>query len=227
MKLLVTDYDNTYELHHDNMDLEKIFYENQKALEIFQQNNRMAIATGRHFDAMKRTIEEKKIKFDYLCCNNGAEIYDKDYHLLFTLPVDELSLKVIQKLNKSVKIYYRHPFGSSEITSINIYFDDIEKFEKVKKYLSDNLNHCDIEYKYPKIKILNINCNKVKFVDLLVTRLSLNENDVYTIGDDINDIDMIKKYNGYSLNTAVKEVKTISQKNYNTLSELIDSIIDN
>lgn len=30
MKLLVTDYDNTYELHYDNMDLDKIFYENQK-----------------------------------------------------------------------------------------------------------------------------------------------------------------------------------------------------
>ena len=115
MKLLVTDYDNTYELHYDNMDLDKIFYENQKALGIFQQNNIVALATGRHFDAMKRTIDDKKIKFDYLCCNNGAEIYDKNYNILFTLPIDELSLTIIQKLNNSIKIHYRHPFCSSEI----------------------------------------------------------------------------------------------------------------
>ena len=62
---------------------------------------------------------------------------------------------------------------------------------------------------------------------MLISKLSLNYSDVYTIGDDINDIDMIKKYNGYSLNTAINEVKQASQKNYNTLSEFIYSIIDN
>ena len=226
MKLLVTDYDNTYELHYDNMDLDKIFKRNQKALEIFRQNNIVAVATGRHFDAIKHTIDEKKIKFDYLCCNNGAEMYDNNYNILFTLPINELSLNIIQKLEKIIKIHYRHPFCSNEITSINIYFDELEKFENVKKYLNDNLNNCYIEYKYPKIKILNKDCNKVKFVDLLVSKLLLNVNDVYTIGDDINDINMIKKYNGYSLNTAINEVKQISKKNYNTLSEFVGLMMD-
>lgn len=70
-------------------------------------------------------------------------------------------------------------------------------------------------------------CNKVIAVDFFAKKYNFNYSDIIVIGDDINDIDMIKKYNGYSLLSASNEVKKYSKKNYNFLSELIEETLDN
>lgn len=225
-KLLVTDYDNTYELHHKGLNLDNIFYNNKFAIEKFMRNNLVMIATGRHFDAIKKTIDEKNIKFDFLCCNNGAELYDKEYNLLFSNPIDRFSLDIIKNIRLKENIFYRTPYNSEEITSINIYLDDINIYNSIKKQLNFELINCNIEFKYPKIKIIDKNSNKVMAVDFFAEKYNFKYDNIYVIGDDINDIEMIKKYNGYSLLNASNEVKKYSKKNYNFLNELIDEIIN-
>ena len=34
-------------------------------------HNIVCIATGRHFDAIYKTLTQNNIKFNYLCANNG------------------------------------------------------------------------------------------------------------------------------------------------------------
>lgn len=225
MKILITDYDNTYELHYENLGLDDIFYNNRLAVERFMKNNIVMIATGRHFNAMKKTIDEKNIKFDFLCCNNGAEVYDKDYNLLFSNPIDNISLNIIKGMNLNEEIFYRTPYNSNEVASVNIYFSDIEIYNNIKKQLKLKLINCNIEYKYPKIKIINKINNKVNSVDFIIEKLNINSDDVYVIGDDINDIEMIRKYKGYSLYTAQEETKKYAIKNYSFLYQLIDEIL--
>ncbi len=76
MKLLVSDYDNTIELHYNYTDNLGILKRNIIALNKFMRNNILCIATGRHFDAINTTLQENKISFSYLCSNNGTELYD-------------------------------------------------------------------------------------------------------------------------------------------------------
>lgn len=220
--LLVSDYDNTYEMHFGNKDLKKIFELNYKAIKKFRKsNNLFAIATGRHFDAIKKTIDEKQLEFDYLIANNGAEVYDKNCNLLFSISIDDESLAKIKMLGQ-LDIYYRSPHKSEKITSINIYFSRIRTFEKVRGYIETNLDNCAVEYKYPKIKIVNKVCNKVIGIQVIQKIESLNSDDIYTIGDDMNDLNMIKEYNGYSLLEAKPEVQRCALKNYERLEELIN-----
>lgn len=224
MILLVTDYDNTYELHYEGLDLNKIFNNNYNSVDDFvKSKNKFVIASGRHFDAMKQTIDEKKIYFDYLITNNGAELYDKDYKLLYALPIDSVSLHTLQSLETKLNILFRHPYKSDLITSANIYFEKRHIFEKIKKYLQKNLYNCIIEYKFPKIKIINDKCDKVIPIKIIQQIEKIESEKVYTIGDDINDIEMIKLYNGYSLYTANPIVKIIAKKSYESLSSFIEN----
>ena len=58
MKLLVTDYDNTLELHYDFTDNDNILKRNIIAIDEFMKNNICCIATGRHFDAIYKMLNE-------------------------------------------------------------------------------------------------------------------------------------------------------------------------
>lgn len=102
MKLLVTDYDNTLELHYDFTDNVAILKRNIDAINNFMINGIICISTGRHFDAIYETLIQNNINFNYLCANNGAELYDENYKLLFCLPLDKNDLKVLMNLDEKV-----------------------------------------------------------------------------------------------------------------------------
>lgn len=222
MKLLVTDYDNTLEFHYDFTDNIYVLNKNIKAINKFMKNNLVCIATGRHFDAIHKTLIENNIKFNYLCVNNGAELYDDSYNLLYCLPIASQDLEILMKLGD--KVFFRNPLNSKLISSANLYFDNLKDFEQTKEYLDNNLMESFVEYKYPKIKIINENCNKLDIIKIIQDLKKIDDKSIYTIGDDVNDIEMIRYYNGYSLITAKEETKKISSKLYEELNQLIKEI---
>jgi len=222
MKLLVTDYDNTLELHYDFIDNVSILKRNIKAINKFMKKNLVCIATGRHFDAIYKTLIENNIKFDYLCANNGAELYDRGYNLLYCLPIEEQDLRILKKLGD--KVFFRNSCNSRLIPSANLYFDNLQDFEKTKEYLDDNLTESFVEYKYPKIKVINKKCNKLDIIKIIQDLEKIDDKSIYTIGDDVNDIKMIQRYNGYSLITAKEETKKVASKLYEELNQLIKEL---
>lgn len=222
MKLLVTDYDNTLELHYDFTDNSSILKKNINAINNLMKNNLVCIATGRHFDDIFKTLIENNIKFNYLCANNGAELYDGSYNLLFCLPIEEQDLRILMKLGN--KVFFRNPCNSKLISSANLYFDNLKDFEHVKEYLENNLTRSFVEYKYPKIKIINKKCNKLDIIKIIQDIEKIDDKSIYTIGDDVNDIKMIQHYNGYSLITAKEEAKKVASKLYEELNQLIKEL---
>ena len=224
MKLLVTDYDNTLELHYDYTDNTAILRRNISAINNFMKHNIVCIATGRHFDAIYKTLTQNNIRFNYLCANNGAELYDENYKLLFCLPLVEHDLEILMNLNE--KVFFRKPFNSNLISSANLYIENVKKYDRIKKYLNENLKKSLIEYKFPKIKIVNNKCNKVNVIDIIQKVEKILDINVYTIGDDVNDIDMIIQYNGTSLITANEEVKKMVPRVYNELNQFINCVAE-
>lgn len=222
MKLLVTDYDNTLELHYDFTNNISILKRNIKAINKFMKKNLVCIATGRHYDAIYKTLIENNIKFNYLCANNGAELYDSSYNLLYCLPIQEQDLGILMKLGE--KVFFRNPCNSKLISSANLYFDNLKDFEQTKEYLDNNFTKSSVEYKYPKIKVINENCNKLDIIKIIQNLEKIDDKCIYTIGDDINDIKMIEHYNGYSLITANEETKKVASKLYEELNQLIKEL---
>ena len=218
VKLVVCDIDNTLVQKHQPL--------TERARNaIIEMRNRgilFGLASGRGTQQLKILDEQWGITSDVVIGMNGAELYDKKYELLFCIPLSNHDLKVLLKLGKEV--FFRNPCNSKLISSANLYFDNLKDFEQTKEYLDDNLTESFVEYKYPKIKVINKKCNKLDIIKIIQDLGKIDDKSIYTIGDDVNDIKMIERYNGYSLITAKEETKKVASKLYEELNQLIREI---
>lgn len=221
-KLLVTDYDNTFELHYEFVDKDTILHSNIEAINKFMKNNLVCIATGRHFLAIQETLLKYNIKFNYLIANYGSEIYDSNYNLLFYQSIDEKDLTKLQKI--SHEVFYRYAHNSNFIVSANLYFNNECEFKEISSWLKEILEFSYVECKFPKIKIINRKCSKREAIKFISKVVKVNNKDIFTIGDDVNDVEMIAEYNGFSLYSADTKARKAALKLYNNLYELVEEL---
>ena len=66
--------------------------------------------------------------------------------------------------------------------------------------------------------------SKASGLDIIIEHSKVDKDFVSVIGDDLNDIPMLEKYNGYAVNNAKDEVKAVSLKIYNSVSDLISAV---
>ena len=84
-------------------------------------------------------------------------------------------------------------------------------FQSIHGYISDNW-----------INITEKSVTKSNGIKYLQNKLHLDN--IYTIGDTINDIDMIKKYDGACMNNSTNDLKNICNNYFNSVAEYIDYI---
>ncbi|WP_158637875.1 Cof-type HAD-IIB family hydrolase [Spiroplasma monobiae] len=103
MKWWFSDYDGTINLMHNNFidprDLE--FIRNW-----IKDGNKFAIATGRMEHEIRPVLEEVNIPYDYMICNNGAIIYEKDKGIIENATIPMESREDIIKIFKELKEQY-------------------------------------------------------------------------------------------------------------------------
>ena len=97
-KLLVSDYDGTFNIHNNR----SVIDSNIDAVKRFiDSGNIFSLASARSFNSLKREIDKYKIPYNYLVCNNGGVVFDKDDNIIFFHPVLNSSLlKTLKYLNK-------------------------------------------------------------------------------------------------------------------------------
>lgn len=206
MKLLVSDYDYTIKPYEKNPNiLEKnIFKKNIESINKFQENgNKFVIATGRNTSSIKEETKNFGINYDYLIAYNGRVIVDKNDNLIYANYIDD---ELLQSLYNSGRI------------QDYILFDEYESTERKKNliYIKAKLNTYKnvkelikfLKMKYPDIKIdytylLNMllirnNFNKYLGIEKLLEleNIGVDRNNIYTVGDETNDIEMINEFNG-------------------------------
>ena len=186
-----------------------------KGLQTLKDNTFIiVINTARSFSATKDVADI--IKPDYLICNAGATIYDKNYNLIFkkvisvndtnniidlikeAADVKNYSIQTIDNLYTADKNYANNNF-------IATYFDFNDKLiEESVKILIASYNHekwksIAVQYGYEIERYFNgIWCrispsNKYQG-NIALFKLLGDENPMdYVFGDDLGDIEMIKK----------------------------------
>ena len=140
------------------------------------------------------SINEKTVKIIY---NRILKLGYKDY---FFDNINELNKEIINNVNKiSIRIQNDNPHKDIELL--------LENLNDVYAYISTNW-----------INILSIESKKSYGIDYIT---NLNKyNNVYVVGNDINDYDMLKKYNGYFIG----DPNNIDFKNINKFLDLKDII---
>lgn len=196
-KLLVSDYDGTFnKCKSSNIDAIKEFIGN---------GNIFSIASARSFKSLKSETNKYNIPYDYLICNNGGIIFDKDDNIIYFHPIlNSFILKVlkyISKLDILKNISFKDIYGNittnlNEVYEIicTISNNNLDKLNEIR----NELNYlCSIPFIH--ILIFSKEIDKVDGIDIIASKESITEESIYTIGNDFFDKNMLLKYNGHRM----------------------------
>lgn len=229
MKILVSDYDRTFYRNEEEIHL------NVDSINNFMKNNIFIIATGRSEFDIKRAITKYNINYNYLILNHGATIIKND-KVIYNIPIDNDVkngvLDVLKYYNfigmfVCTKENSRASIDDDNLTKIHITFTDERLTNFVKKEIENKYGNFVNVYFASQGKSLEIVSKKVgKAIALnyLINFEKFDVKDIFTVGDDVSDKLMLQEYNGYAINNAVDEIKSITQNSCTSVHELVKKL---
>lgn len=201
MKVLVSDFDGT--LFASETDVIK----NKEAIQKFRQRgNLFIIATGRRLDSLLKEVKKRELSFDYLICNDGAMIYDQKVQCIFRTDIlpscNQTIVDVIESFSSSFSWYldtgteYTRDV-SKRANKIIVSFPNREEAQKLLIELEEKIKEIHGYISQNWLNLFSKSIEKSKAISLLSEYASFSLDQVFTIGDNINDIEMLKDYHGY------------------------------
>ena len=242
MKILASDYDGT--LNHNGIDDAK-----KEAIATWRKaGNIFALISGRGMKDVKRIYDKGNFECDYLLADNGAVILTPDGEIVSDIRCDgSIAYPLISFLiesgcpwgnidnNNSVRVYSKDccERKSEDYTLDNFphieYFNQIstmlptfEEAEKVTAGIKEKFSHCLNPLQNGQcIDIVSSDVNKAKGLYILIKLLNASKSDVITVGDNINDKDMIAEFRSYAMENGVDSIKALADCVTPGITELI------
>ncbi|MDD2203419.1 MAG: HAD-IIB family hydrolase [Bacilli bacterium] len=229
MKLLATDFDNT-------LFNKKDYHKNIKYINKFvDEGNLFVIVTGRYFDSLLKDIEGLNLKYSYLICNDGGIIFDRNLNILYRKDIPHnIANEIADIYNNSSCLSDWYIDTGTAITkdktaTVNGLigrFNDVEKAKKLLSEIKEKYKEVDGYLSDKWINVTEKTVNKGSGIKELLYILKINESNVYTIGDDVNDISMSDyNFNSYSMSNSIIELKSKTMRSYNSVYELVMDIL--
>ena len=104
--------------------------------------------------------------------------------------------------------------GTIYIKEENMFKDDVKAHSG---FPGMYYNDCD----YAIVDIVSKNAGKENAIKKILDILNIEKGQVVTIGDGRNDIEMIKEYNGYSMETEEEDVKKSASKIFESIADAL------
>ena len=230
-KVLVSDYDQTFYLNDKDIEINKQEVENFR-----NKGNIFIIATGRSFFDFKNKVNMYDIVYDYVILNHGTTILDKDNNIIFNFPICNEIIKDIKNdicLEESINYFCcselesRVDFDYGNLTKINVKYNNKEKAMQVNTVINNKYSKYVVSYyvNTNSIEIISSKTNKSNAIKLLIKKLSIDNKNVYSIGDGYSDIEMVKDFNGYCMIDSVNELKKVAISEVKSVSDLVKDLL--
>lgn len=206
MQLLVSDYDGTLDSSISPFRIQNLKL-NIKAIREFQaKGNLFMISTGRTLPCIKKEIEQHHIPFDFLACNDGSILFDKNYQILEAFYINpDVVHEIVSQIHSSALGESLCMFDHLGVTAN---FDNVLELElvtKLSKFKRDFLRLKFIIDQYPELDIMNFfSINYVKLKSgksrtIQTVEAMTHPDRIVTVGDNLNDLDMLLNYEGYKM----------------------------
>jgi len=197
MKLLVSDFDGTIEI---NGLFRNCYIPNGTTSYIdsfIKDGNKFMIATARPYDSIIQDIKKYGIPYDYISVLNGCIVYDNKGNVLFSKDMTELNTSELYRTYSCIS-----------------FIDDVKYNDKILYYIFSLafLSDPDALFSYLKDSNLTIQSwflntynivhpisNKVDGIRFIQELHGISDDDVITIGDSYDDLEMIKNYYSYGI----------------------------
>ena len=246
MKLIATDYDGT--LNFNGVDDKK----RATVARWRKAGNLFGVISGRSWQSTIEQLNKDNIERDFVVGNNGASICNENGEIISETTV---SFKVLKEFLEFIfqkgcdfgrvhcsNICFAVNAPNTEIKNGEYTLDDFPKTE--------NFNQVSIQFEtsedskefaeiikerfkgilYPLqnrrwIDVVPFGVSKSSGVYKLMEIFSVEKQNVITVGDSENDIDMLLQFNSYAMENGVEIVKKAAGRTVKDITEIIDNEI--
>ena len=242
MKIIASDYDGTICYQG------KVSDEDKEAIRRFRKaGNKFGIVTGRDVELAQWIKQENGFEFDFVICCTGGTIKDGEGRIIYTKKgkvepfFNELIEKAIElgsnffTIGDTLLKCYVDTKGQiplqldpiKEFTHANVGFEKDENAEKFIKYVRENYSDKISAYQNGwHVDMPPAKTSKVTGIYEYAKLFKDQNPRVYTVGDNLNDIPMIKEFCGFAVSNAKEDVKKVAKHQCNRIADMIDYIMN-
>lgn len=225
MKVLASDFDLT--LYVDDLEIVK---KNVMAIRYFMKNgNLFGIITGRNYSDIKVLLNQYDIPYHYLICQDGAKLFDSMDYCFSTVSLSREDIVRIVPVLEEYHFDYYLDDGYNETTNmddcvkvVGVIGNRREEAQKVVDILIKEGFYAYLSMYY--INILDSSVNKKNALEKLLVHADCYKEDLYVIGDSVNDLEMLTSFQGAIMKNHSKELDHLGKKSYKTLYEYIEEL---
>jgi HAD superfamily hydrolase (TIGR01484 family) len=235
--MLVSDYDGTFSTSTSDIEL------NCKLIrEFIKDGNQFVLSSGRPLNSLKKQVELYDIPYTHLGTSDGNFLFDKKGNLLeYNLISHHIVRNDILKALKNLKIYegiqYAYPkvnlnkyYRRSRLGSIAFVIKE-KKITDEFLILFDELKRTNDAYDFSVYGYSGIDyfmirpkgISKSSPIKKLSNKLHISKKHIYTIGDNDNDYELVRDFNGFVIGNN-EELNKVALKRYNAVHELVSDI---
>ena len=225
--LVVSDYDGTIK-RIDNLN------EFKKSLKLLNEiiNSKICfmISTGRMFDSMFKEIINYNIPFNYLTCANGNVLFDDCFNIIWKKKISPIILHELKAYYKYIlSIDAKDEYGNFTTKKAIEYCIELEQNNQIRKQLINQLlysnlfDYCTDGTNKFKIHIFN-SSDKVETIKIIKKLINISNDNIYTIGNGTNDLEMIKKYNGFILGNDMDNCEDYALEKYESFVSFLKDV---
>lgn len=228
-KIFVSDYDHTFS------PVEYITGNINSLCKWREQGNLFVFATGRCSYDFQKVVDQYGLSYDYVLLDHGAIVQTERGELIRVSSIDReiisqfiTYVKLIEDV--SIRVRYVTPFKKDasfvddQITKIILEFEDMDIMDDIYAKLYQQFKDVLRMYVFSSaIEIVSIDTDKAKALMFLCENFA--PENVYVIGDSVNDLPMIQQFQGSCVEGALEEVKRVSKYVYRSVSDYIEDIL--
>ena len=226
-KMLVFDYDGVIKKSDSNLTRENIKLINSMK----SKNHTLMLSTGRLYKSLIKEKEMYDFEFDYYSCGNGNLLFDSEMKKCIwknntdNYKMSQLLIKYIKYIDN---VKFLNEFGIYEENNYfeaNLHLKCSLSEKHIMTYEIVNGNELDYTSE-PSDKLeMHIfkRSNKTKTIEILQKIENIENDNIFVVGDGLNDIEMICKYDGYYIGEIDKKYINTC----NNLEDFLDSVCEN
>ena len=229
MKILASDFDETIYFPDD---IEKTKNNIEAIRKFINKGNIFCIVTGRNYCDLKKLLNELNIPYSYMICEDGAKIFNYVDYCIETVMLETKEIDAIIPILEDIKCDYYLDDGYSRTENKNdcvkivVNCIDTNEKNKIVKILKDKVD-IHIYASRTHVNIIHKSVNKERGIKKLFNLEGLNYELLHVIGDNDNDYQMIKEFNGVVVEKHHKILDELKPKVYKSLKEYIEELMKN
>ena len=228
MQIIASDFDNTiYYEGRDELNKKNI----ESIRKFINEGNIFIIITGRNFTRLKKTIDENNIPYTYLVCEDGAKLFNSEDICIDSTYLDEEEIVRVKQVLEDLKADYYLDDGYKETNShpdcvkIVVRTSSLDEKEKILNEIYDKIN-VHIYASRNHVNIIHKTVNKEYALRRLFDREKLDYSKLHTVGDDLNDYEMLKAFDGVIMEEHNPILDELNKEEYNSISDYIEYLLE-